>query len=480
MKRQTTAAIFSGVGAAILAGVVAAVLWPPTTKVGAERPVNPPLLLGSNNSPMLASNPRDPRNVVVVNRIDRPHYSASLEYSANGGDSWHPTELPLPQGVDRPYAPSVAFAPDGSLYVAYVNLSGPSNFPANLWVARSHDGGKSLAPPAQVAGSDAFQPGIAVDRGGTIHVTWVQASGTGTYRFGPPPNPVVASRSVDGGNTFSPPVQVSDPERQRVGAPVPTTDSAGRLLVLYEDYADDARDFENLEGPAWDRPFALVLSKSDDGGASFSRGSAVDSDVVAAGRFVVFTPPLPSIAAGAGGNLYVAWADGRRGGEHVLVRRSRDGGATWLPPVQVDNGNRNGNAYLPTLSLGPSGRVETLFLRRSGDRVDTMLATSTDSGAHFSAIRLSSRPSDARVGPGTPFAGVDPGNRLGLVAGPARVIAAWTDTRLGNPATGRQDVVAATVRHGSGLLPVAASAAVAGALVALLLMAALRMQSRRR
>jgi hypothetical protein len=134
-------------------------------------------------------------------------------------------------------------------------------------------------------------------------------------------------------------------------------------VVPYEDFKNDRRDFENLEGPPDPGPFSLVVTRSDDGGCSFSSGVEFEAGIVPTKRFLVFLPELPSLAAGSGELLYAAWHDGRHGGEDVFLRRSDDGGATWSGPVRSnDNAVSDGtDQYLPRVAVAPDGRVDVLF-----------------------------------------------------------------------------------------------------------------------
>ncbi len=415
--------------------------------------VNRGSIIDAHNTPSVARNPRDPDNLVIVNRVDRPAFSAGLHWSTDGGKVWRHTALPLPTGEDRPYGPDVSFGPDGTLYVSYVNLAGLANAPENLWLARSDDGGRTLSAPVKLAGELAFQARVAVDHEGAVHVTWLQASDIGLLSFVGPAQ-VVAARSTDGGKSFSSPVRVSDPQRERVGAATPVVDSEGRLVVLYQDFKDDARDWQNLPGPAWGRPFSLVVTRSPDGGRSFYRGIELESDVVPNERFLVFLPAFPSLAAGPDGSLYVAWSDGRNGDDDVFLRTSSDGGATWSEPARVNTNARGDGTdqYLPKVAAASNGRVDVLFYDRRRDptrnvMTDAFLATSHDGGGSFDERQLSLRSFDARVGPSAaPHLPPDLGSRLGLVSWNDGAVAAWTDTRLGSVDSGRQDIVASRLQ----------------------------------
>lgn len=421
-----------------------------------DRVVNRGSLIDAHNSPSLARNPKRADDVVLTHRVDRIGFSAQLQWSDDGGREWRLTELPLPAGLDRPFAPDAAFAPDGTLYVSYVNLTGEGNVPDNLWVARSSDGGRTLSTPVRVGGRLSFQSRLAVGPDGTVYLTWLQAESVGLLKLTGSPNPIVVSRSTDGGRTFSAPAPISDPTRERVAAASPVVDADGRLLVLYEDFKDDRRDFEFLEGPPAEDPFALVLTVSEDGGRSFSPGVEVESGVVAGRRFMVFLPEFPSLATGPGRSVLVAWADARNGDEDVFVRRSTDGGRSWAAAVRV-NDNQTGDGtsqYLPRVATSPSGRIDVLFLDRRHDprnlMTEAFLAWSDDDGRTFHNERVSSTSFDSRSGPfiDATFP-VDFGSRLGLVSDDQGALASWTDTRLAREDSGRQDIAVARVTHRS-------------------------------
>jgi len=458
-------AALSGLAAVVVAALVLATRSEPA--VGGNVLVSRPpgdtgLSIDVNNSPTVARNPRDRANVVVSYRIDRPGYSAAVVWSGDGGRTWTRAALPVPDDAPRcaasirgeqcPFAPDIAFAPDGTLYAVYVNLTGQGNRPDNLWVARSVDGGRSFEAPVRVAGPLTFQPRLAVDPKGPVYVTWLQGHETVLNGFAQPFPYVVAVRSDDGGRSFSSPVRVSDPARERLGSPTGVVDSQGRLVVLYEDFKDNRRDFSYLEGPPAERPFALVVTSSTDGGRSFFKGTEIESNVVATRRFLIFLPEAPTLARGPDDELYVAWADGRNGDEDVFLRRSGDGGRSWSEAVRVnDNPEGDGtDQLLPKVAVAPDGRVDVLFLDRRHDpadvQTDAYLASSGDGGRTFDNLRVSSQSFDSRVGPTFgPDYGTDFGTKLGLDSSGGAAMAAWTDTRLGTEASGSQDVAFARV-----------------------------------
>jgi hypothetical protein len=472
-RRRTVFALLAGLFAALaVASAVLLITTDTSAEVGQNVFVNPAGPIDANNSPTIARNPTQPRNVVVVHRVDLPGFSASVQTSFDGGRAWQTTALPLPAGLDRPFASDAAFAPDGMLYVSYVNLQGAGNRPDNLWLARSTDGGRSMSEPVKVAGALTFQTRIAVDPDGVVHLTWLKVADVAPYAIVAYPSPVVAVRSTDGGTTFSEPVAISDPERQRVGAASPVVDSDGNLVVLYEDFKNDSRDYQNLDGPVWEDPFALVVTRSEDGGKTWSKGVEVDDNLVPTKRFLVFLPEFPSIAAGPDRSLYVAWADGRNGDLDVFARRSGDGGATWGAPVRVnDNGAADGtDQYMPKVDVAPNGRVDIAFYDRRGDpsniQMDAFLAYSDDDGKTFDNLRMSSAPFDSRVGfSANAKVEADFGSRIGLHSLDEETLAAWTDTRLGTEDTARQDIALAEIELTTEDAPTLARLPVVGLLL---------------
>lgn len=416
--------------------------------------------LTAHNSPTVVASPTDPDILVAAARVDRPQLSAVVRRSSDNGESWESTQLPLPAGEVRLFAPDLAFDSKGTLHAAFVTLSEPANNPTGIWLAQSKDQGASFGEPVRVAGPYGYQPRVVAD-GGAVHVSFVQANAAVesiTNGFGPPPNPVVVATSTDSGATFGEPVPVSG-DRERVGAATPFFGLEGELLVLFEDFGNDTVDFEGKAGPVHDGAFSLVLARSDDGGESFRETSVVDDAVVPTERFNPYTPVYPSVAvapvgeAPAGDAIYVAWADATNDDWDVFVRRSNDGGKTWGPRVRLpaDESGAGSHQHLPAISVAPTGRVDVAFLDHSegGDNVLTAaaLATSFDAGVTWRSIVVSDRLFDSRVGPPTPTPGAaDLGSRIGIVSRRDRAHLVWTDTRAGTPDTGGQDLYFAPVR----------------------------------
>jgi hypothetical protein len=426
---------------------------PPDVLVSQDR--NPII---ARNSPALAVNPTQRTNMVVVDRVDRPDYTAGVHVTNNGGGNWQDIALKLPAGnKGKLFAPAAAYDAHGMLYVSYVTLSGPGNSPDSFWVARSGDGGLNFDEPTKIAGPHTFQTTLAADpKSGRLFAAWLQSKPEATMCvlcFAQTGLPIVVSRSDDGGRTWTAPAQVSDGGRMRIGAPALAVDQDGNPSVLYFDYGNDRLDWENLAG-TYDGKFSLVVARSGDQGVRWEPGRVVDSDIVPIGRFLVYLPVSPGFAIGKDGTMVAVWADGRNGDADILLRRSTDNGKTWGKLVRVNRGT-NGDGVpqdMPSVSISPGGRIDVVYYDRSSDKrgstADVLLSSSSNSGTSFSkTFRLSKESSSRKVGPeGSRYSQeADFGTHIAIASLPGGAIAAWTDTREGTPEGGKQDIFANSV-----------------------------------
>ncbi len=487
---------------------------PSARVLGSDSPVN--LGAGSaedisaHNSPALVRNPVRPDNLAAASRIDTPFFSCGLHVSSDGGSSWSQTAIPAPRGEEaKCFAPDLAFSADGTLHLSFVTLRGSGNVPNAVWVSSSKDGGRTLSDPVKVAGRLAFQVRLAADpvKPNRLYMTWLQAGDVGTLKFTETGNPIQIARSDDGGASWSDPVRVSAPSRERVIAPSPVVGPEGEIYVLHLDIGEDRLDYagahEGMGGPPYAGDFRLVLARSRDGGSTWAE-SVVKSPVSPIQRFIVFLPAFPSVAVDRSGRVYAAYHDDRLGDADVWLWTLEPGGSDWRGPTRVnDTPRRDGTwQYLPKVSVSPDGRLDVVYYDRRGDfatimskvslqsssgaeesltpalrlsgrpfdlptvsvspdgRLDVVAAdprpdpgnmmnhvslqSSFDAGKSFTpALRLSSRSFDSRIGFGAKEGLPDLGSRLGLISSDQGSLGLWTDTRAGTPETQKQDLAKA-------------------------------------
>jgi hypothetical protein len=452
--------VLAGIGAIVISG---AYDEPRAAQaVGRNLPINDgarnPLDLTANNSPAIARNPEAEDNLVLANRIDSPTYSCSIATSVDGGASWTPTVIPAPsRTAGLCYSPDVSFAADGTLYLTFVTLKGRANAPAAAWMSTSTDGGRTLSRPIRTPlGKLAFQSRVTTDPRNPrrVYITYLKASDVGLYKFTEPGNPIQTIRSEDGGRTWTDPVRVSDGQRLRAVAPTPATGPDGKLYVLYLDLGDDDLDYRGLHrgrgGEPYEGTWSLVLARSSDRGATWEE-SVVDDGIVPTERFVVFSPPGPSLAVD-GERLYAAFHSGKLGDADVNLWTLPAGEARWKGPVRVnDTRQRDGSEqYLPKVSVAPDGRVDIIYFDRRADEKNVLnevsYQTSFDEGDSFrNRIRLSDQAFSSRIGFGAERRLPDLGNRLGLVSSNTVAYAIWPDTRAGTRRSGKQDLASGVV-----------------------------------
>jgi len=437
---------------------------PSAERLGRNLPVNAgapdPVDISANNSPTLVRNPGNSGNVVVVNRIDSPRFGCALHVSFDGGARWKQTPLPAPPGERVCYAPDAAFAADGTLHLSFVTLRGRANAPNAVWTASSKDGGKTISRPQKVLGKLAFQVRLTADpaRAKRVYMTWVQASEVGLFKFTEPGNPIQVARSDDAGASWSEPVRVSTPSRVRVVAPAPAVGPGGEMYVLYLDLGEDLLDYAGAHGgkggPPHQGPWKLLIAQSRDGGEKWTE-SMVEDRLVPSERFIVFTPPFPSLALDlASGRIYAGFHDGRLGDQDVWVWSGDRDAKRWEAPTRVNDTPRGDKTSqsLPKLAVAPNGRLDVLYYDRRSDRRDitteVSLQSSHDGGESFSKrVPVSDRRFSSRIGYGSERDLPDLGSRSGLVSTKSRALAVWTDTRGGTPSSGKQDLARGVVAY---------------------------------
>ncbi len=344
--------------------------------------------------------------------------------SDDGGRTWRERGL-LPEldDYDLVSDPVVAFGPGGAAYVVVIGVPArPGSLPrASGWgvfAYRSTDGGQTFAGPLVVdIGRADDKPWLAVDRSdgparGTIYVVW--ADGPQTY----------LSRSVGGAHPFSPRQRVLDTSGP--GAQV-AVGPDGELYVLAP-----------AAVPA-EAPFDLLLTISRDGGATFDaprpviRVSAMPYLLTGGTRAAA----LPQLAvAPDSGDLLVAWNDARDRAADVWLSRSTDGGATFSAPHRV-NDVAAGDQFQPTLVAGEDGALVVGWFDRRADPAnrlaDVYVARSADGGATFGrAVRLSTQRFDPALAAPRDLGGaLFFGDYQGLALAGDAVVPFWNDPRSG-------------------------------------------------
>lgn len=236
----------------------------------------------------ITADPRQSRFVYAVwDRLDyNGGYSGPVWFArtTNGGKSWERAHIIYNPGADSStIGNQIVVLPDGTLVNIFTRFDMAAGG-AVLAIIRSKDHGAHWSPPivintlesvgvvdvknAELVRTGEVEPSIAVDRKrGAMYVVWQDARFSGGKRDG-----IVYAKSVNGGLTWSAPVQLNRvPAVQAFTASVDVT-SNGVVAVNYYDFRNDTANPDVLLTDYWQ-------VTSTNGGASWQerqRGPTFD------------------------------------------------------------------------------------------------------------------------------------------------------------------------------------------------------------
>jgi hypothetical protein len=235
--------------------------------------------------------------------------------------------------------PSVAVAPNGTVYVAFMTATADHMFPV---VEASFDHGQTFPQVTDLVPATVRNWGdrdfIAIGPTGTAYLTWdygpsasevkLICTKTGSCSFSAGDLNIVAQASTDGGRTWSPMVHVSP------GFPASGGDAApllvapdGHVYAEYQGYDITSRTKLTLAGAH------SFVTSSADGGTSWTAPVRVgpaqptmnDSEWWIDG----------AISADAAGNLFVTWDTQSGAADIGWLSYSTDHGQQWSRPLRV-------------------------------------------------------------------------------------------------------------------------------------------------
>jgi hypothetical protein len=338
--------------------------------------------------------------------------SISVSRSTDGGKSWSaPSDAAagvphlFPDGFfDKPWlAVDTSTSPSrGHVYVTWSDFSF-TGFSTALWVARSTDRGVSWSAHRL----DSFPFPVAV--------TYVQVAANGTVWVGEQNEGVVVDgritgtnflrASTDGGGTWSTP--------KVVGSYFTVGDATAQALCGDPTFFGGLVRY--LNGPIE---------------ADSSLRIAVDPGDPSGKTVWVVTHAVPLDRPGDGADVFL-W-------------RTTDGGATFFPPIRVNDDATENDQFMPDLWAAPDGTLGVMWLDRRNDpanwRLEAWMAISHDHGASFGpSFPVSSAPFP-------PVGTCQMSDYNGVFADARRFFLAWGDAREVDP-VGQlaQQIRAATV-----------------------------------
>ena len=299
-------------------------------------------LTGNEAEDAVAVNPTDPSNVVVMSTVLRPVRGLSSNVTSDGGSTW--TRQVIGTSTADPLGDiccdeQLAWDRFGNLWMTYlVNSNG------DVLVALSTDGGLSFTKVADIA-TNSDQPSIAAGAD-SVWVSYsffpgkqIQAFGahvTGLGRFG----------------SFTAPENVPSPGNGDYG------DTAvgpnGQLMVTYQ---------KTLNGKGGTDIYTAV-DPDGLGPAGFNKGVLVahshiggfDPIPAQPDRTIDAEPNLAWDASGGAhnGRAYLVWATNpanQKDNTDIELQYSDNDGATWSPPVKLNDDHTTNSQYDPAIAL---------------------------------------------------------------------------------------------------------------------------------
>jgi len=361
--------------------------------------------------PQLAVNPLDARNLIAVWQQDRwsngGARGVSSAASFDSGHSWTRVNVPFTQCAggtfERGSDPWATFAPDGTAYqIAYTFNQSTSD--RAMQVARSSDGGRSWSLPLILEHDD--DPDLAMDKetitadprdASRVYAVWDRVTGFTNPTSPANRGPAFFTRTINGGVSWEAPVVISDPgaDAQTVGnqiAVLPDGTLIDLLTIITQNSSQHPQSAVAVlrstdQGASWSAPVHVAAAEFI-GVVDAKTNQAVRSGTV-----------VPSIGVDASsGTIYVAWEDARFSGgarDGIALSKSTDGGASWSPPLQVNQAGA-AQAFTPVVSAAQGELAVSYLDLRNDDPLDRSrllatdwLAVSSDGGASWHETQLS-------------------------------------------------------------------------------------------
>lgn len=418
-------------------------------------------------SPSLALDPVRAGHVAASYYNGNSWTTCYVALSTDAGHTWAQSALVgvggrfgFPPGKVACRDETLAFGPDGRLYVAYkVQAQGDNNSPS-LYITSSVDGGVTFQPPHLIDAGDGvdYLPTLATDAAGRVYVSFTRYCPPNLCVLGEGTEQAVIAVSEDKGTTFTAPAAVSTVSQPFELLSSVAVDGFGNAYVAFLDWTQWYATNQNAD-------LTLNVASSTDGGRTLGAPSPVTQvwRGCAACDYTYYFPSdsFAQVAAGpAAGQVFAvtriklgsqsASATGPGSGLRIAFSASSDSGRTWTTAtvVGVPLGQAGDDQYLPHLSVAPNGRIDIAYYdAHANGTQDVFWTSSNDGGKSFAATQpLTAVASDMRIGPpGFTKASAQFGSHLGAVSTDAGLLVAWTDTRRGTTDNGHQDVYMAQV-----------------------------------
>jgi hypothetical protein len=356
-------------------------------------------------------------------------------YTSADGSTWTKRALPRTWsgttfGIG--FDPSLDVDKNGNFFMAYGVAPLGGSYPNAVVMVKSTDGGLTWNQTTPVTFNrnknfdDKYY--LAVDRSNSsfanrVYVAWDRNSGNNQTLY--------VAYSSNSGSSWSSPIKVNDgtTKFERVIGAYPAVDhSTGTVYVSWHDYAKNKIyvDKSSNGGVSWGKDVAAATTHAGFGQDIGCVGGRAQG-------------PAHHLKVGPSGTLYLVYADpvANRGFD-ILLTKSTNGGQSWSAPVTLNDDSGSADQFHPTLSVESNGaggdKVTVSFYDRRDDSSNCsarVYATqSTDSGATWS-------PNEPETSASSNFNGNPngPGDYSSSIPFGSAVWPFFSDHRTSNPET---------------------------------------------
>jgi hypothetical protein len=302
-----------------------------------------------------------------------PSPTMILVISNDNGRTWQAPKLIAPPGTGQFDAQVVVDPIDGR--TAYASWLQDNK--STIVVAKSTDFGVTWTTVVANSTNAGVDKDVLTVRGNDVYVGYNHAQ------------KVWVSASHDAGATFTSAVVNPNGKLGWSLAGGATIDPAGNVYYAWAGYTQNG----GAKGPV-----NLYISKSSDGGATWSltlldvSGAPFDCSAYFCGW--AFLGAQVTMTSDAGGTLYALWNAGAvdKGPERIYFSSSTNAGATWQPKQDVSLAAQGVENSFPAIAAGAAGDVRIAWMdSRNAPLWNVYYRSSTNGGATWSGeTRLSS------------------------------------------------------------------------------------------
>jgi hypothetical protein len=256
---------------------------------------------------------------------------ANIRFAMDDGKGGFSPARTLNEVIDTGRFPIIEFAPDGNLFIAWIDRRLDQPHPRQLYLMRMDPNGDAVTKNYQVGAGlcECCKLGVAfADGGKTVYMVDREVDSNKIRNH-------VLRKSIDGGATFGAPVEISND-----GWQVPSCPHSGPSL---------GRDSRGQLHVSWftqgrsEKEAGIYYSVSRDDGKSFSPRGLVHANSAPETLY-------NHLVVGDDDTVYLAWSNlDDNGRTQIYFRTLSADGRTWSPIQQLSNAK--GNASRPSLAL---------------------------------------------------------------------------------------------------------------------------------